>query len=165
VASERTEWACCRAYRLYGAPRFVVLYEMFIWELTVRDAVIKRLTLAVVDTFIADLKASVEEAKMAPSGKGTMVALYGMSSASTFPRGFFLGGYLYFLFIRAVRDFFFLCFGSSVSIHYRPTVFLRVVSSSSFYILLVRRSVELTPLVLSFSSPPPYFALLPISTH
>ncbi|KIJ07716.1 hypothetical protein PAXINDRAFT_182408 [Paxillus involutus ATCC 200175] len=41
-----------------------------------------RLTLAVVDTFIADLKASVEEAKMAPSGKGTMVALYGLGSSS-----------------------------------------------------------------------------------
>ena len=29
-------------------------------------------------TFIADLKESVREAKEAPSGKGTMVALYGM---------------------------------------------------------------------------------------
>ncbi|KAF8833146.1 hypothetical protein BDN67DRAFT_976712, partial [Paxillus ammoniavirescens] len=60
-----------------------------------------------------DLKASVEEAKIAPSGKGTMVALYG-TSASTFFRGvffFFWGGdYLYFLFIRAVRGFFFLSF-------------------------------------------------------
>ncbi|KAF9227039.1 PLP-dependent transferase [Gyrodon lividus] len=41
-----------------------------------------RLTLSVVDTFIADLKESVEEAKMAPSGKGTMVALYGLGSSS-----------------------------------------------------------------------------------
>lgn len=29
------------------------------------------------DTFIADLKDSVEEAKTTPSGKGTMVAVYG----------------------------------------------------------------------------------------
>ncbi|KAF9236341.1 pyridoxal phosphate-dependent transferase [Melanogaster broomeanus] len=41
-----------------------------------------RLTLSVVDTFIADLKKSVEEAKMAPSGKGTMVALYGLGNSS-----------------------------------------------------------------------------------
>ncbi|KIK91365.1 hypothetical protein PAXRUDRAFT_830908 [Paxillus rubicundulus Ve08.2h10] len=41
-----------------------------------------RLTLGVVDTFIVDLRASVEEAKMAPSGKGAMVALYGLGSSS-----------------------------------------------------------------------------------
>jgi sphinganine-1-phosphate aldolase len=41
-----------------------------------------RLTLSVVDTFIADLKKSVEEAKMSPSGKGTMVALYGLGNSS-----------------------------------------------------------------------------------
>ncbi|KIJ60028.1 hypothetical protein HYDPIDRAFT_32607 [Hydnomerulius pinastri MD-312] len=41
-----------------------------------------RLTLPLVDTFITDLKASVEEAKMAPSGKGTMVALYGLGNSS-----------------------------------------------------------------------------------
>lgn len=29
------------------------------------------------DTFIADLQDSIEEAKLNPSGKGTMVALYG----------------------------------------------------------------------------------------
>jgi hypothetical protein len=40
----------------------------------------QRLTLSVVDTFIADLKSSVQEAKESPSGKGTMVAVYG-----TFP--------------------------------------------------------------------------------
>ena len=31
------------------------------------------------DAFIADLKDAVQEAKLAPSGKGTMVALYGTS--------------------------------------------------------------------------------------
>ena len=38
----------------------------------------QRLTLSVVDTFIADLKDCVYQAKLRPSGKGTMVALYGM---------------------------------------------------------------------------------------
>jgi sphinganine-1-phosphate aldolase len=37
----------------------------------------KRLTLPLVDTFITDLKDSVREAKLTPSGKGTMVTLYG----------------------------------------------------------------------------------------
>lgn len=37
------------------------------------------MTVTHVDTFIADLKDSVSEAKMAPSGKGIMVSLYGMS--------------------------------------------------------------------------------------
>ncbi|KAH7889086.1 pyridoxal phosphate-dependent transferase [Phlebopus sp. FC_14] len=41
-----------------------------------------RLTIPLVDTFIADLKASVKEAKMAPTGKGTMVALYGLGNSS-----------------------------------------------------------------------------------
>jgi sphinganine-1-phosphate aldolase len=37
----------------------------------------QRLTVPVVDRFIADLKDSVHEARASPSGKGTMVALYG----------------------------------------------------------------------------------------
>jgi hypothetical protein len=37
----------------------------------------QRLTISVVDTFIEDLKSSVREAKESPSGKGTMVAVYG----------------------------------------------------------------------------------------
>ncbi|KAG6919363.1 hypothetical protein DXG01_006912 [Tephrocybe rancida] len=41
-----------------------------------------RLTVSMVDTFIADLKDSVREAKIAPSGKGTMVALYGLGQSS-----------------------------------------------------------------------------------
>lgn len=36
-----------------------------------------------VDVFIADLKDSIKEAKLTPSGKGTMVALYGMCIHST----------------------------------------------------------------------------------
>ncbi|KAH7925624.1 PLP-dependent transferase [Leucogyrophana mollusca] len=40
------------------------------------------LTVPVVDTFIADLKASVEEAKTKPSGQGTMVRLYGLGKSS-----------------------------------------------------------------------------------
>ena len=57
----------------------------------------QRLTLPLVDQFIADLKDSVREAKVAPSGKGTMVAVYGMFcfcftsiiSPSPLPRVFF----------------------------------------------------------------------------
>ncbi|GLB37008.1 putative PLP-dependent transferase [Lyophyllum shimeji] len=41
-----------------------------------------RLTVSMVDTFIADLKDAVKEAKVAPSGKGTMVALYGLGQSS-----------------------------------------------------------------------------------
>jgi len=41
-----------------------------------------RLTVSVVDTFIADLKDSVREAKESPSGKGTMVAIYGLGNSS-----------------------------------------------------------------------------------
>ncbi|RDB16698.1 Sphingosine-1-phosphate lyase [Hypsizygus marmoreus] len=41
-----------------------------------------RLTVSMVDTFIADLKDAVKEAKVAPSGKGTMVALYGLGKSS-----------------------------------------------------------------------------------
>ncbi|KAG6820278.1 hypothetical protein H0H93_002890 [Arthromyces matolae] len=43
---------------------------------------VTRLTVPVVDTFIADLKDSVKQAKMTPSGKGTMVALYGLGQSS-----------------------------------------------------------------------------------
>ncbi|KAG6868393.1 hypothetical protein C0993_003809 [Termitomyces sp. T159_Od127] len=35
-----------------------------------------------VDTFIADLKDAVKQAKTTPSGKGTMVALYGLGQSS-----------------------------------------------------------------------------------
>ncbi|KAF8913675.1 pyridoxal phosphate-dependent transferase [Mucidula mucida] len=41
-----------------------------------------RLTVPVADTFIADLKDAVNEAKLSPSGKGTMVALYGLGNSS-----------------------------------------------------------------------------------
>ncbi|TFL07159.1 pyridoxal phosphate-dependent transferase [Pterulicium gracile] len=41
-----------------------------------------RLTVNAVDTFLADLKDSVKEAKAAPSGKGTMVTLYGLGNSS-----------------------------------------------------------------------------------
>ena len=37
----------------------------------------QRLTVSMVDNFIADLKDAVKEAKVTPSGEGTMVALYG----------------------------------------------------------------------------------------
>lgn len=40
------------------------------------------LTPPLVDTFIADLKDSVQEAKLTPSGKGTMVMLYGLGTSS-----------------------------------------------------------------------------------
>ncbi|KAI0630423.1 PLP-dependent transferase [Trametes polyzona] len=43
---------------------------------------VTRLTLPVVDTFIADLKDAVRDAKLAPSGKGTMVMLYGLGQSS-----------------------------------------------------------------------------------
>jgi hypothetical protein len=51
----------------------------------------KRLTVSLVDTFIADLRDSVEEAKLRPSGKGTMVSIYGgsnMSSARSRPASY-----------------------------------------------------------------------------
>lgn len=35
------------------------------------------------DTFIADLKDAVKEAKIAPSGKGSMVALYGTCASNS----------------------------------------------------------------------------------
>ncbi|KAH0589554.1 hypothetical protein H2248_005289 [Termitomyces sp. 'cryptogamus'] len=41
-----------------------------------------RLTVSMVDTFIADLKDAVNQAKTTPSGKGTMVALYGLGQSS-----------------------------------------------------------------------------------
>ncbi|KAJ3749466.1 pyridoxal phosphate-dependent transferase [Lentinula detonsa] len=41
-----------------------------------------RLTVSMTDTFIADLKDAIKEAKLTPSGKGTMVALYGLGNSS-----------------------------------------------------------------------------------
>ena len=41
------------------------------------DGGMQRLTVPVVDQFIADLKDAVRDAKLAPSGQGTMVMLYG----------------------------------------------------------------------------------------
>ncbi|KAI0373968.1 PLP-dependent transferase [Pilatotrama ljubarskyi] len=43
---------------------------------------VTRLTVPVVDSFIADLKDAVRDAKLAPSGKGTMVMLYGLGQSS-----------------------------------------------------------------------------------
>ncbi|CDO76973.1 hypothetical protein BN946_scf184281.g20 [Trametes cinnabarina] len=43
---------------------------------------VTRLTIPVVDQFIADLKDSVREAQITPSGKGTMVMLYGLGQSS-----------------------------------------------------------------------------------
>ncbi|KAI0358513.1 PLP-dependent transferase [Trametes cingulata] len=43
---------------------------------------VTRLTVPVVDNFIADLKDAVRDAKLAPSGKGTMVMLYGLGQSS-----------------------------------------------------------------------------------
>ncbi|TFK53493.1 PLP-dependent transferase [Heliocybe sulcata] len=41
-----------------------------------------RLTVPIVDTFIADLKDAVQEAKLRPSGQGSMVAVYGLGNSS-----------------------------------------------------------------------------------
>ncbi|KII92641.1 hypothetical protein PLICRDRAFT_37419 [Plicaturopsis crispa FD-325 SS-3] len=41
-----------------------------------------RLTVPLVDTFIADLKDAVKEAKTKPTGKGSMVAVYGLGNSS-----------------------------------------------------------------------------------
>ena len=41
------------------------------------DSSIQRLTVPMVDELIADLKDAISEAKLAPTGKGTMVMLYG----------------------------------------------------------------------------------------
>ncbi|KAI0075136.1 PLP-dependent transferase [Panus rudis PR-1116 ss-1] len=43
---------------------------------------VTRLSVPHVDEFIADLKDAVREAKLSPSGKGTMVALYGLGESS-----------------------------------------------------------------------------------
>ncbi|TCD65353.1 hypothetical protein EIP91_002792 [Steccherinum ochraceum] len=43
---------------------------------------VTRLTVPNVDAFIADLKDSIRDAKQNPSGKGTMVALYGLGQSS-----------------------------------------------------------------------------------
>ncbi|OCH93737.1 PLP-dependent transferase [Obba rivulosa] len=43
---------------------------------------VTRLTVPKVDEFVADLKDAVREARLAPSGKGTMVTLYGLGSSS-----------------------------------------------------------------------------------
>ncbi|EIW83452.1 PLP-dependent transferase [Coniophora puteana RWD-64-598 SS2] len=41
-----------------------------------------KLTVPLVDTFVADLRDAIEDARAAPSGKGTMVALYGLGQSS-----------------------------------------------------------------------------------
>jgi len=41
-----------------------------------------RLTIPLTDTFLADLKASVQEAKTSPGGKGYMVQVYGLGNSS-----------------------------------------------------------------------------------
>ncbi|KAI0689368.1 PLP-dependent transferase [Cerioporus squamosus] len=51
-----------------------------------------RLTVPVVDNFIADLKDAVREAQLAPSGKGTMVMVYGLGKSS--PVGSTMVGHL-----------------------------------------------------------------------
>ncbi|KAI0829854.1 PLP-dependent transferase [Trametes gibbosa] len=43
---------------------------------------VTRLTIPVVDSLIADLKDAVRDANLAPSGKGTMVMLYGLGQSS-----------------------------------------------------------------------------------
>ncbi|KAI0645770.1 PLP-dependent transferase [Trametes meyenii] len=43
---------------------------------------VTRLTVPVVDVLIADLKDAIRDAKLAPSGKGTMVMLYGLGQSS-----------------------------------------------------------------------------------
>ncbi|KZT10847.1 PLP-dependent transferase [Laetiporus sulphureus 93-53] len=43
---------------------------------------VTRLTVPIVDQFIADLKDAVRDAKLEPSGKGTMVVLYGLGTSS-----------------------------------------------------------------------------------
>ena len=48
---------------------------------------VTRLTVPVVDQFIADLKDAVREAQLAPSGSGTMVRLYGELSLRAFGSG------------------------------------------------------------------------------
>ncbi|KAH9944721.1 PLP-dependent transferase [Amylocystis lapponica] len=53
---------------------------------------VTRLTVPVVDTLIVDLKDAVRDAKAAPSGKGTMVTLYGLGSSS--PVGATMVGHL-----------------------------------------------------------------------
>jgi hypothetical protein len=44
----------------------------------------QRLTVPLVDTFIEDLKDSVKEARLSPSGDGTMVQVYGSTTVYPF---------------------------------------------------------------------------------
>lgn len=57
-----------------------------------------------VDIFMADLKDAVKEAKVAPSGKGTMVAVYG---ACIFQR--FAANVLLFCGVRSLTSSFPFC--------------------------------------------------------
>jgi hypothetical protein len=67
----RTHCLHCRSYWIFRYGLFT--YSTF-----------QRLTVPIVDTFIADLKDSIAEAKASPSGKGTMVAIYGNSFREIF---------------------------------------------------------------------------------
>ena len=82
LAFEWAQWSPCGTYCLHGAP-FTFFSNLDNTILTLSSK-IKRLTLPVVDAFIADLKDAVREAKVSPSGSGTMVAVYGTSFISIF---------------------------------------------------------------------------------
>jgi hypothetical protein len=69
---------------MHGASRFILLvvYITVVHSISSQnfaDANIfsQRLTVPVVDQFIADLKDSVDSVKGQPTGKGSMVTLYG----------------------------------------------------------------------------------------
>ena len=79
---------------MHGAP--FTFFPNLDNTILILSSKIKRLTLPVVDAFIADLKDAVREAKVSPSGSGTMVAVYGTSFISIFfsPLSAFWGWFL-----------------------------------------------------------------------
>jgi sphinganine-1-phosphate aldolase len=61
-----------------GARVYTLTYMFMLFSVPI----FKRLTVPIVDTFLADLKYAVREAKLSPSGKGSKVMLYGQYSVS-----------------------------------------------------------------------------------
>ena len=77
MALECVDWCGGHSYCMHGTDEAIYLSFLSPWVLTHSQ----RLTIPVVDSFIADLKDSVKEALIQPSGKGTMVAVYGEFSS------------------------------------------------------------------------------------
>ena len=85
MAFECIDRACSGPHCLYGEFDSVrVLFNCGLVD-GFHVETTKRLTVSMVDTFIADLKDAVKEVKVLPSRNGTMVSLYGMFLVITLP--------------------------------------------------------------------------------